>query len=256
MNELLKIKTNNINNESVNTVNARDLHAFLEVGKDFSTWIKDRIEKYNFIENQDFIIFPNSGENSNGINQRGRPTKDYYLSLDMAKELAMVENNEKGRQARRYFIECEKKAKSQAVDPSKLSRIEILQIAMNAEEERARLEKENKELAPKAQGFDRVALSEGSMNLTRAAKVLDVQPRVLIDFMSQNKWIYRKAGNGRWLAYQDKIQSGYLTHKIYQRILDDGTERCDEQVLIKPKGLTRLSTILNHREPSANAILL
>ena len=90
---------------------------------------------------------------------------------------------------------------------------------MNAEEERARLEKENKELAPKAQGFDRVALSEGSMNLTRAAKVLDVQPRVLIDFMSQNKWIYRKAGNGRWLAYQDKIQSGYLTHKIYQRIL-------------------------------------
>ncbi len=145
---------------------------------------------------------------------------------------------------------------SKSFDPSKLSRIEILQIAMNAEEERARLEKENKELAPKAQGFDRVALSEGSMNLTRAAKVLDVQPRVLIDFMSQNKWIYRKAGNGRWLAYQDKIQSGYLTHKIYQRILDDGTERCDEQVLIKPKGLTRLSTILNGREPSASAILL
>ncbi len=252
MNELLKIKTNNINNESVNTVNARDLHEFLEVGKIFAAWIKERIEKYNFIENQDFVCFPILESKGRG----GHNRIEYYLSLDMAKELAMVENNEKGRQARRYFIECEKKAKSQAVDPSKLSRIEILQIAMNAEEERARLEKENKELAPKAQGFDRVALSEGSMNLTRAAKVLDVQPRVLIDFMSQNKWIYRKAGNGRWLAYQDKIQSGYLTHKIYQRILDDGTERCDEQVLIKPKGLTRLSTILNSREPSANAILL
>lgn len=101
-------------------------------------------------------------------------------------------------------------------------------------EKRKIAEKKNQELAPKAEGYDRVTLSEGSMNLTRTAKILDMQPKKLIEFMSQNKWIYRRAGNKNWLAYQDKIQAGYLTHK---------TERCDEQVLVKPKGLMRLEQL-------------
>ncbi len=90
-------------------VNARELHQFLEVGKDFSNWIKDRIEKYGFTENEDFILLANSGDqNSHG----GHNRKDYAISLDMAKELSMVERNEKGRQARRYFIAMEKEARN------------------------------------------------------------------------------------------------------------------------------------------------
>jgi len=73
------------------TVNARDLHTFLGVGKDFSTWIKDRIRQYNFVENQDFIVFTDFGENPQG----GRPSKEYRLTLDMAKELAMIERTPK-----------------------------------------------------------------------------------------------------------------------------------------------------------------
>ncbi|WP_424859203.1 antA/AntB antirepressor family protein [Tepidimonas sp. HKU77] len=93
--------------------NARDLHAFLEIGKDFTTWIKDRIEKYQFVENQDFGDFsPDLGKNPRG---RGRPSSEYQLTLDMAKELSMVENNDKGRMARRYFIECERRALAGAV---------------------------------------------------------------------------------------------------------------------------------------------
>jgi len=57
------------------------------VGKDFSTWIKGRIAQYDFIENQDFVVFANSGENPEG----GRPAIEYHLTLDMAKELCMVE---------------------------------------------------------------------------------------------------------------------------------------------------------------------
>ena len=91
MNELIKIT----NKDGINTVNARELHAFLEVGKDFSTWIKDRIEQFEFVENQDFIVFTNFGENPSG----GRPSKDYHLTMDMAKELSMVERNEKGKQS-------------------------------------------------------------------------------------------------------------------------------------------------------------
>lgn len=74
------------------TVNARELHTFLGVGRDFNTWIKARIEKYEFQENQDFIVLPNSGENPLG----GRPSIEYHISIDMAKELSMVENNSVG----------------------------------------------------------------------------------------------------------------------------------------------------------------
>jgi len=85
-------------------VNARELHEFLGVGKDFSTWVKDRIEKYGFEEDSDYALFdsPNLG------NQTGRggdrKSKDYLLTLDCAKEISMAENSERGRQVRKYFI--------------------------------------------------------------------------------------------------------------------------------------------------------
>lgn len=94
----------NINGERQLLVNARDLHTFLEIGRDFSNWIKARIFDYDFQENQDFVVFAKISENPNG----GRPITEYHITLDMAKELSMVERNEKGRMARRYFIDCEK----------------------------------------------------------------------------------------------------------------------------------------------------
>jgi phage anti-repressor protein len=100
MSELIKVE----NRDGIETVNARELHKFLEVGRDFSSWIKQRIEKYEFEETVDFT--PVLG-NSTG----GRPELVYYISFDMAKELSMVENNEKGKQARKYFIELEKESK-------------------------------------------------------------------------------------------------------------------------------------------------
>lgn len=90
---------------STRTVSARELHQFLNVRRDFSNWIKSRIEQYGFVENQDYLeVYAKIGENSSG----GRPRAEYYLTLDMAKELSMVERTEQGKKARRYFIECEK----------------------------------------------------------------------------------------------------------------------------------------------------
>lgn len=83
-------------------VNARELHAFLESRQDFSTWIAKRIEKYDFTENQDFIRFHKKMEANNAT------LIDYHLTLDMAKELSMVERSDKGKMARQYFIACEK----------------------------------------------------------------------------------------------------------------------------------------------------
>ena len=77
--ELIKITEEN----GQRAVSARELHLFLGVGGDFSNWIKGRIEEYGFIENQDYMVFAEIGENSNG----GRSLKEYTLTLDMAKEL-------------------------------------------------------------------------------------------------------------------------------------------------------------------------
>ena len=101
----LPISSGTIGNISQLTVDARTLHEVLEVKRDFSTWIKGRISKYSFKENEDFVIFTKSGENS----ERGRNSIEYRLSVNMGKELAMVENNERGRTVRRYFIECERR---------------------------------------------------------------------------------------------------------------------------------------------------
>ncbi|WP_375702195.1 antA/AntB antirepressor family protein [Bartonella sp. AA89HNZF] len=112
MNTLIKITEQTIDQETVQTVNARELYTFLEVNSNFRDWIKNRIKEYGFLENKDFISFAKNLAKPKG----GRPSTEYHITLDMAKELSMVERNEKGRQARRYFIECEKKLKSQSVD--------------------------------------------------------------------------------------------------------------------------------------------
>ncbi|AOP42903.1 antA/AntB antirepressor family protein [Edwardsiella piscicida] len=102
--QLIPIFNGTISNEPTLLCNARDLHEFLGVGKRFASWVTERITEYEFVENQDYIIISQNRE----IIKRGRPTTDYHLTLDTAKELAMVERNERGRQIRRYFIECER----------------------------------------------------------------------------------------------------------------------------------------------------
>lgn len=106
MNELIKIEKSNVGGDLIETVNARELHQFLEVGRDYTSWIKSRIEKYGFVENQDYVLtFTKTGERQNVV------MTEYHISIGMAKELAMVENNDQGRKVRRYFIECEKRLK-------------------------------------------------------------------------------------------------------------------------------------------------
>lgn len=101
--ELIKIEER----DGKQAINARELHQKLGSKYQFANWIQERIEKYGFVENQDYEVFKENLKNSKG----GRPSKEYALSLDMAKELCMIENNEKGRMIRKYFIEVEKAAR-------------------------------------------------------------------------------------------------------------------------------------------------
>lgn len=95
-----------IDDHEQDSVDARELYRYLGVRRDFSTWIKSRISEYQFTANLDYAEFsPNLGKTSFF---GGRPKIEYHLSLDMAKELAMVERTAKGREIRRYFIEMER----------------------------------------------------------------------------------------------------------------------------------------------------
>jgi len=123
---LIRITQAPIGSTTVQTVNARDLHAFLGVETQFKDWIARRIEEYGFEDGKDFCSFLSE---SSG----GRPRKEYAVTLDMAKELSMVERNAKGKQARQYFIECERQAR-QAVPtlaPARHAK-EALQLAATA----------------------------------------------------------------------------------------------------------------------------
>ncbi len=98
--------------------------------------------------------------------------------------------------------------------------------------------------APKIEGFDRIAASDGSMCLTDAAKTLQMQPRKLTQLMQEKGWVYRRPMGAGWLAYQDRIQSGHLEHKVTTGEKSDGSEWTSTQVRITPRGLTRLAEVI------------
>jgi len=152
MQNLINIEQKAIGTTRVQTVDARELHAFLEVRRDFTNWIKQRISKYGFIENQDFVCVDGLSLSPNLANQSsienvcspdlaskgrgGHNRMEYHLTIDMAKELSMVERTPKGKEARLYFIECERRLHSsepnKALDTNWLDPIKQFMVVLKA----------------------------------------------------------------------------------------------------------------------------
>ncbi|MDO4441338.1 MAG: antA/AntB antirepressor family protein [Moraxella sp.] len=162
-------------------VNARELHAFLQNKDHFATWIKDRISQYDFQENQDFVIF---SENS----EKGRPRLEYAITLDMAKELSMVERNEQGKQARKYFIECEKRLKANL--PS--TYIEALEALLESEKQKQALQDKITHDAPKVRHYDLVADRTNLMNASQVGSKVGLTAVNLNKFLDE-RGVYNKA---------------------------------------------------------------
>ena len=119
---------------------------------------------------------------------------------------------------------------------------EALRLAADLAEQNNQLRLVVTEQAPKVEALARIANARGSMCLTDAAKHLGVQRCKLIDWMKANRWIYRREGCARWLAYQPRMASGWLEHKVTVLGLDDeGDQRLASQVRITPKGLAELA---------------
>lgn len=238
MGELIPIKNQDIDGNVVRTVNARELHEYLEVGRDFNTWIKQRIEKYRFIENQDYVVFTKTGENPAG----GRPAVEFHLTIDMAKELCMVENNEQGRKARRYFIECEKvalQATKQIQVPQTFS--EALRLAAELEEERVELRKKIERDQHKVEFHDLVKESTGVMEIGQFAKTIGTGPKKLFAWLRENSFLMSSPSRHRHnLPYQRYLDAGLF--EVIENIItiphSDGSKEdvVTTKTMITPKG--------------------
>lgn len=220
LNELLPIGEKN----GQKAVNARDLHSFLQVGKDFSTWIKNRIDKYDFIEGKDFqtlyldyqgnlLIFrlPQNGDSENQQVSK----IEYALSISMAKELSMIENNERGKQARKYFIACEE-------NKHELSRKDLALMVLQAEEEKERLalevqKKEEEKQAIIEETKPAVVFTECVKNASTNILIRDLAKLItqngytigeyrLYDWLVENKYLIR---HKRWSRSKNKYLFDY-----------------------------------------------
>lgn len=123
---------------------------------------------------------------------------------------------------------------------------EALRLAADLAEQNTRLQLVVSEQAPKVAALERIADAAGSMCLTDAAKHLGVQRARLLEWMRENRWIYRREGSARWLAYQPRQAAGLLDHKVtIIGVEDDGEQRLASQVRVTPKGLALLAQKLN-----------
>ena len=224
MTELFTLVNRPVAGQAQQTVNARELHVFLEVQTRFNDWIKNRVDEYGFIENQDFITFT-----ENLVN--GGRRIEYALSLDMAKELSMVERNEKGKQARQYFIDCEKRLSGSM----KIDFNDPLQAAKAfIEAETARRDAERKLLIAGG-ALTRLGAAKGSQCLRESAKLLKWKQTPFIDWLLARKMLFRDAGR-QLCVYQEYLGRGWFEYRT-----DEKNGHAFKQVMVTPLGLQKLA---------------
>ena len=177
----------------------------------------------------------------------GRPRKGYRFPKREACLMAMSYSYDLQAMVFDRMTALEEAAAKPAIDPMQVLNdpAAMRGLLLTYTEKVIALEERVGVLEPKADALDRIAGAEGMENITTAAKILQEQPKRLFNWLAQNRWIYRRAGGKSWLAYQDKIQAGYLTHKAYkQEDEETGEVTMREHVLLTAKGLSKLAALL------------
>lgn len=207
------------------TVSGRELHEALEIKDHYTDWFKRMVE-YGFAEGEDFIGFSEKSDKPTG----GRPSTDHQLTIPMAKELCMLQRNEKGKQFRQYFIKVEEAWNSpemimkRALDIAN-ENIKKLQITVSS------LSVDNEIMRPKADYFDELVERNTLTNFRETAKQLQVGEKVFIKYLLDHKYIYRDK-RGKILPYADKNNGLFEVKESF----NEKTKWSGTQTLVTPKG--------------------
>lgn len=204
------------------TVSGRELHEALEVKTAYKDWFP-RMCEYGFTEGEDFCS--NLSESTGG-----RPSTDHQLTIPMAKEICMLQRNEKGKEFRQYFIKVEEAWNSpemvmkRALDYANES-VKKLQIQIST------LQVDNEIMKPKADYFDELVERNTLTNFRETAKQLDVKEKPFIKFLLEHKYIYRD-GRGKLMPYAEKNNGLFEVKESF----NEKTSWSGTQTLITPKG--------------------
>lgn len=215
MNELLKV---NYANDRI-TLSARELHEFLEIETPFKKWF-GRMAEYGFSQEIDYReVMDKIVQNPKG----GRPSTDYEITLDMAKEIAMIQRSDKGKEVRQYFLELERRWNSPEAVMNRALEYSRKQVKA--------LMEENKELKPKALFADAVSASDESILIGQLAKLIrqngyEIGQNRLFEWMRENGYL---------------IKSGSRRNQPTQRAMDMGLFEVKERAVANPDGSTRIT---------------
>lgn len=232
MNEIIKI-----NNE--NKVDGRSLHEFLQIETPFKKWI-DRMLEYGFVEGVDFWTEDKNVRRADGTIMPQKQT-EYDLTISMAKEICMIQRNERGKQARLYFIECEKRLKGlnapsyQIADP-----IDRAKRWIEEETKRQEQAKEISEMKPKAIFADAVATSKSSILIGDLAKILkgngiETGQKRLFNWLRENGYLI-KSGSSKNMPTQKAMELKLFEVKVTTINNPDGSIRVTKTTKVTGKG--------------------
>lgn len=182
MRALLKIEVNQ-NQEQV--ISGRLLHQFLEIGTEYTKWF-ERMCEYGFTENIDFNSVKIDEVRKEGNRTVKRQLNNHILKLNMAKELCMLARNERGKEARQYFIKCEESWNSPEMIMSRALAIANKNLLMK-DEQILKLTAENTEMKPKADYFDELVERNTLTNFRETAKLLHIGQNKFIDWLLNKK---------------------------------------------------------------------
>ena len=220
------------NDKDEPVISGRELHERLEIGTEYAKWF-DRMCEYGFEPEKDYSTFLTN--RSDGL--AGKPRTDHILTLDMAKQLCMIQRTEKGRTFREYFIEVEKAWNS---EPQIMARaMKIMTKRLDGLTEHVKtLEAENSqktvELAiaqPKAEYFDALVDRNLLTSFRDTAKLLHINEKSFVKFLLSHEYVYRDK-NGKLCPYSKKNDGLFEIKECY----NEKTDWRGTQTLITPKG--------------------
>ena len=243
MNELLRV---NYDSDRI-TLSARELHEFLGIKTSFKDWFP-RMCEYGFNESQDFNPLKNERVQFEGDRQVKRTVQDYQITLDMAKEIAMIQRSEKGKQIRQYFLELERKWNSpeavmnRALEYSRKQVQALLQTNEKLELENKMKDQQLNELKPKADYYDQILQSKSLVLISQIAKDYGYGAPTMNKKLHELGVQYKQGG--QWLLYSKYQNKGYTHSRTINITRSDGRSDVRMQTEWTQKGRLFLYELL------------